>query len=127
MFAVRMRGDTVLPGWDSQPPTWERIESAVRWLDGDSLTALMVFGPGLACAAVGGGGGHYCVDVSFDDRTWYHLVTPTAADEEVEFIAGGQRVRKPLRDVAGLEDTLHALRAFAVEGRMDEALAWECG
>lgn len=125
MFALTIRGDVGPRAPAGQPLTWERIERAIRALDGETLTEVVVTGPDLAWAGVAGGGGVYSVDLTLDDRRWYHLVSPDAPDEPVEFVAAGQAVRKSRRRVADLAATLRALRAFAVEGRIAEELAWE--
>ena len=123
MFATSIRGDC-LPIKGSL--TWDQIERAIRGLDGELLTEVIVSAPDLAWAGVAGGGGAYSVDLTLDDCHWYHLLSPDAPDESVEFVAAGQRVRKSRRRVADLRTTLLALRTFAEEGRVEERLAWEC-
>jgi hypothetical protein len=121
MFAQKLTGIPYLgPGL----LTWEKVERAIRWLDGESLTGILIDGPDQACLAVAGGNGTYSVDVSLDGITWRHLLNPQAGEGVVEFVAADQRVRMDRRRAATLADTLKAARSFAVLGEIDGTLTW---
>jgi hypothetical protein len=125
MFARAMRGD-VPPSAKKGPLTWEMIEQAIRGLDGQTLTAVLLTGPdNTGFLAVGGGGGHYSVDASLDEIRCFHLMNPNAPQGTVELVAGDQRVRMERKKLADLEDTLRAARAFAIDGVIDSSLSWK--
>jgi hypothetical protein len=113
------------------PVTWADIEAAIRRLDGERCTELLLrgfaedeqdVGPMMG---VGGGGGHYLVWATTDGEDMHNLRNPDGdPSESVTFVAGGQRVRVRLSEVVDLGTALRAARAFAESGEIDPALAW---
>jgi len=109
-------------------PTPDEIEAAVRALDQETRTEVVLTGHDGQYLAVEGGAGRYLVQLGsdeHDDRIVVRSVGAEPGDEVV--VAAGQPRRVARRDVVDLDTALRAVRAFAKAGRPDPTLTWALG
>jgi len=107
-------------------PSWPEIEAAIRGLDGDRCTLVILgIGDSVPHMGVGGGGGKYVVYLTDDNLTFYNLIDPQAASGTFELKAGGQFGDYQLRQRANLDQVLVAAKTYAQIGKPDPALRWE--
>ncbi len=106
------KGDEILSS------DWLDIETAIRRLDGDScsLVVLGIGEPPVPHMAIGGGHGRYIVYATSDNITFYKAVDPNAAGGKCDLVAGGQRGSHDLRLCIGLDEALRAAKAYAETG-----------
>jgi hypothetical protein len=118
---------------DSDPdelinPTWSEIESAIRRLDGNTCT-LLVLGigePPVPHMAIGGGeDGKYIVYTTADNLSFATLINPAASFGKCLLVAGGQRGEYDLRKFVSLTDAMRAAKTYAETGATDPTLAWD--
>jgi hypothetical protein len=108
-------------------PDWFAIEAAIRRLDGEScsLVVLGIGDPPVPHMAIGGGQGRYIVYATSDNLTFYKAVNPKAGIGKCDLVAGGQLGSYDLRLCVGLEEALRAAKAYAETGSLDRSLTWE--
>ncbi len=101
------------------------VRGQVRRLDGRRRT-LVTIRKGDAHLGVGGDGeSGLVVYASFDDRTFYQLVSRSAGPvRAVEIVAGGQPGKYQREHVVGRDDAIHAAHVFAATGRLADDLRW---
>lgn len=108
-------------------PDWQDIECAIRRLDADScsLVVLGIGNPPVPHMAIGGGQGLYIIYATSDNLTFYKAVNPKAAGGKFDLVAGGQQGSYDLRLCIGLDEALRAAKAYAETGSLDPSLTWE--
>lgn len=109
-------------------PDWLTIEAAIRRLDADScsLVVLGIGDPPVPHMAIGGGDqGRYVVYATNDNLTFYKAVNPKAGIGKCDLVAGGQLGSYDLRLCVGLDEALRAAKAYAETGSLDRSLTWE--
>lgn len=112
----------------TENPTWSDIEAAVRRLDGQncSLLILGIGEPPTPHMAIGGGNdGRYIVYSTPDNAVFYTLFNPTAPRGKRSLVAGGQRGDYDLEICVDLSDALRAAKTYAETGGLDPALTWK--
>jgi len=108
-------------------PAWNDIEKAIRRLDGNTCSLLVLgIGDPVPHMAIGGGdAGKYTVYVTPDNWTFHSLVNSHAQAGRSYLVAGGQLGDYANKHVVGLEDVLRAAHAYAETGGLDPGLLWE--
>ena len=110
-----------------QRPNWREIESAIRRLNGEncSLVILGVGEPPVPHMAIGGGAsGRYIVYATKDNLSFQQLTNPAALSGKCTVVAGGQSAEYEWRFCVGLGEALRAARTYAESGECESALAW---
>jgi Immunity protein Imm1 len=109
-------------------PSWSDIETAIRSLDGETRT-LVVLGIGnpVPHMAIGGGtGGQYILYETPDNLTFHNLINLNADDKsKVRLTAGGQEAEYRSKLCVGLAEVLRAAKTYAESGQIDPTLNWE--
>ena len=108
-------------------PNWEDIEKAIRRMDGN-LCSLVILGIGDPTPHMGIGGGRdgkYVLYATPDNWVFYNLVDPNASPGEQVLIAGGQPAEYPNRQCLGLAEVLCAAKTYSETGQLDSSLVWE--
>jgi len=110
-----------------EKPTWRDIETAIRRLNGDTCTLLMLgIGEPVPHMGIGGGeNGRYIVYATLDNWTFHNLINPGAAAGKSLLVAGGQRGDYANRQLVGLQEALRAAKTYAEAGQLDSTLVWE--
>lgn len=108
-------------------PSWTQIEAAIRRLDADqcSLVILGIGDPPVPHMAIGGGDGKYIVYATVDNMVFYKAINTKAANGKCSVVAGGQRGTYDLRSCIGLNEALHAAKIYAETGNLDPNVRWE--
>ena len=102
-------------------PSWKKIETAIRGLDGDRSTLITLGGEGATHMAIGGGvEGLYVVYMTPDNLNYYNLIAPSKPYEPVYLMAGGQLGQYPARQCIDLDTVLLAAKTFAQKGQLEE-------
>jgi hypothetical protein len=111
-----------------EDPSWSDIEKAIRRLDGDEHT-LVVLGFGGAQGphmAVGGGeSDRYIVCTTKDSNVFHIVINPNAPDGRCMLVAGGQYGDYPLKSCVSLSEALRAAKTYAETGENDSSLNWQ--
>ena len=108
-------------------PSWNDIETAIRSLDGETRT-LVVLGIGnpVPHMGIGGGtGGQYILYETPDNLTFHNLINPNADKGKVRLKAGGQEAEYRSKLCVRLAEVLQAARTYAESGQIDPTLNWE--
>lgn len=110
-------------------PSWDDIEAAIRRLDGEACTLLILgIGDPVPHMGVGGGeGGNYVVYVTPDNLTFINLINPKAPKGTCELKAGGQYGDYDLKLCVSLVDALAAAKTYAETGQLNSTSTWEKG
>jgi len=128
LVVTRMDGPEDRDPAELERPAWTDIESAIRRLDFDS-PSLLILGIGPAPVphmAIGGGDqGRYIVYATPDNVIFHTLVNPLAPTGKYLMVAGGQRGEYDLQLCVSLEDALQAARTYAESGQLDSKLKWK--
>ena len=104
----------------------QEFEDAVRTLDGERYTLLIVeLAPGKTLT-VGGGPRHFVVEVEESGAERWALVDSTRGEQPpIVLVVGGQLVDYPARLCVGIDVVLKALRAFVTnDGTRRPDLSW---
>ena len=128
LVVTRMDGPEDRDPAELEHPAWTDIESAIRRLDGDSCS-LLILGigpPPVPHMAIGGGDqGRYIVYATLDNIVFHKLVNPQAPPGKCLMVAGGQRGDYDLQLCVGLTEALQAARTYAESGQLDSKLKWK--
>jgi hypothetical protein len=128
LVVTRLDGPVDSDSSEQQNPTWREIEAAIRRLNGDTCT-LVILGigdPPVPHMAIGGGeDGNYIVYITDDNEVFYKLVCPQAPSGKRTLVAGGQLGNYELRMCVSLSDAVRAARTYAEQGKPEPSLAWE--
>ena len=108
-------------------PTWEQIEIAIRRLDGDRCTLLILgIGDPVPHMGIGGGeDGRYIVYATPDNLSFHTLINPNAPPGKCMLKAGGQVGNYALKKCVSLREALLAVKTYAETGEVDAGLTWE--
>lgn len=109
-------------------PAWTEIENAIRRLDGDSCSLLIleIGPPPVPHMAIGGGDqGRYIVYATLDNVKFHTLINPHAPSGKCLMVAGGQRGDYDLQLCVGLTEALQAAKTYAESGQLDPELKWK--
>ena len=123
----RMDGPEDSDSGQIKNPTWERIETAIRRLDGERCT-LLILGVGDPVPHMGIGGGEdgkYIVYATPDNMSFHTLVNPSAPPGKCMLTAGGQAGDYDLKRCVSLREVLLAAKTYAETGQTDAGLTWE--
>lgn len=130
MYAKVLSGPHYHRGPQVPNPHWLQIEDAIRRMDDNDLS-LVIIGADedseeFPWMGIGGGNGQYLVSVTDPDITNHIAVNPDtpATEEEITLVAGGQSAEWPANQVLDLEQTLEAAQTFAETGKLSERLEW---
>jgi len=127
MFVTHILGPETVNHHDTTVQTWIEIESAIRLLDGDIKTLLVLStGDVVPHLSIGGGNDLYVCYATFDNESFHNLIDPSkASDQELPLVAGGQEGLYPAQQCVNLETVLIAARAFAEDGKLSDAVSWQ--
>ena len=103
-------------------PTWERIESAIRGLDGDDL---FLKGTDDSSMIVGGQNGRYFAQITLNGSDFHTLLGKTKSKKQVPLVVGNQEINLESYKISNLDDVLKAANTFALDGKVDEGLRWK--
>jgi hypothetical protein len=127
LAVTRMDGPEDRAAEELGNPTWQDIESAIRRLDGDTCSLLILgLSDPVPHLAIGGGqDGKYIVYATPDNLTFYNLINPQAAPGKSMLVAGGQQGDYANKQCVGLPEVLRAAKTYAESGRLESSLVWE--
>jgi hypothetical protein len=118
-------GPTDVKEDDVAAPSWEKIESAIRALDGRRRTMVTLAADGESHLAVGGGDSNrYVVYMTFDNMSFLNLLSRHRADKVVTLFVGGQHSQFPDNAVVDITLALRAAKTFAEAGQPDPSCLW---
>jgi len=105
--------------------TIQDVEAAVRGLDGDQRTLILVeLGSGQTLT-IGGGPDRFVAEVTESDTERWATIDPTQGNEPVDLVVGGQLVDYPARVCVSREIVLDAVRAFVqANGQRSPNVTW---
>jgi hypothetical protein len=112
-------------------PKWEEVVSAIRAMDGHTVSNIMLGEPQegipamMPYIAIGGGAGEYFVYVTFDDTRFYYLINSEAAQGTGKLVVGGQMGEFPLREIVDEVTLMKAVQTFFESGALNSDLKWE--
>ncbi len=104
--------------------SWEELDAAIRDLDGEKHTQVVVQLPDHSNLIVGGGSGRFNVVVATPDERFFVLRNPEKEDGIEQLIAGGQRGDYPAETIVGLDAALQAARVYFELGTPDVTQDW---
>lgn len=111
----------------TEHPNWVDIENAIRRLDGEDCS-LLILGIGDPVPHMGIGGGEdglYIVYTTTDNMIFYTLTNPQARSGKPLLVAGGQRGDYDNRVCVGLREVLLAAKTYALTGQNEATLVWK--
>ena len=107
-------------------PSIRQVEAAIRQLDGQRRTMVVLEGKGDSHLTVGGGKDRFVVYATEDNQSFSTLLDPSRSENEVEMlVAGGQLGDYPSNVCVSLELALQAARTYAQHGHLDTSLVWQ--
>jgi hypothetical protein len=121
------------PDRTTMNPCWDDIERAIRRLDGDRRsTVLLGNGPtvgdaGGHCLGIGGGGDGFYFCSLQEDEGEFVLTDPSRPTETTRRMLVGQASDHSERQCVDLAMVLKAARTFAESGQRDRSLVWDDG
>jgi hypothetical protein len=128
LIVTRMDGPEDQDPAELQHPAWRDIEAAIRRLNGDSCS-LLILGigpPPVPHMAIGGGDrGRHIVYVTPDNVKFHKLINPSASRGKWRMVAGGQPGDYDLELCVGPAEALQAAKRYAELGQLDPKLAWK--
>ena len=107
-------------------PSWDEIEKAIRRLDGErcSLVILGIGDPVPHMGIGGGGEGKYIVYTTRDNMHFHTLINPSAPAGKCMLVAGGQLGDYEQKKCVSLREALQAAKTYAETGQIDSGLTW---
>ena len=109
-------------------PTWAEVEAAIRALDNERRNDIYLTpdpGDDETYLCIGGGNGRYVLTGAVANEVFPTFVDPSsAAEPDVELVAGGQSGLFPANWVHDLETTIQAARTFFDAGRFPGTAGW---
>lgn len=123
MDSISMQG----PGDDDfvAQASAQAVEGAVRGLDGEDRTLMLLELDDDRQLAVAGGAGQYVVYFTPDNLDFWNLIRPGADERKIELVCAGQPGEFEARFVVDLEPALAAARHFHGTGERRPDLSWE--
>jgi hypothetical protein len=122
MFVTLLSRDDGLP---VVGPTVGEVERAVRALDGEMHSMVVLGTNGPAHMAIGGGGTRWIAFATLDGESFSVLKDPLVAAGSVRLVAGGEVDEYPAQETVDVETAARAARTFALGGVLDARLTWE--
>ncbi len=133
MYARILAGPHSTGKPETKNPTWEQIENAIRRMDRQELS-LVLLGHAKDSPYMAIGGGYdeeretnpqlFICCVTDPDLSNHTLIDPSKGVEQVYVVTGGQEGDFPARMAVSLELVLRAARAFAERGELTPSLHW---
>lgn len=119
--------------YDVPDPEIGQIETAIRRLDGNGRSLVILSADnGISMGVGGGNAGKYYVSITYDDGDGGNYVArPSNVVSNpnrtgiIPIVIGGQAVEHSLDDLIDLDDALRATTIFATRGIRDPILRWE--
>jgi hypothetical protein len=109
-------------------PSWADIETAIRQLDGNERTSLMLKKDEETYMSIGGGPTAYSVTVLIENKYGpFYLIDPFKFSEDVMLVVGGQSIDIPARMTVPLESVLKVARRFSESGELEKSMTWQEG
>lgn len=100
-------------------------EHAIRDLDGEGSTSVIIELPRGRTLLIAGGPRNFVVECAENETDRWCVVDPTRNDVAIDIVAGGQLVNYPARVCVCLESALEAARVFiADDGGRSPRLVW---
>ena len=106
----------------------EAVEAAVRGLDGDTYTLVILTGDGGPTHSLNVGGGkdgRYAANITHDSARVQILIRPGGTEEADWLPIGGQDSPVRDKDCVSLDFVLRAALYYAEHGEADPSLPWE--
>lgn len=103
---------------------WEQIDAAIRDMDGQRHTQVVLKNSNHSNLIVGGGSGRFNVVVATPDEQFFVLRNPDRPDGVEQLIAGGQRGDYPAETIVGFDAALRAARVYFELGTPDATQDW---
>jgi hypothetical protein len=133
MYVTRLDADNWTSGSQqdevTEHPELAQIEQALRLLDGERHTLVVLGANETTYMGVGGGAeGRFVVFINYADEEFYSLknADPTVPEDEAYMLTiGGRRDEYLARQCVGREEMLRAALCFAVDGSREPSLTWE--
>ena len=127
LLISRMDGPEDKTDASAEKPDWDEIERAIRRLDGNTCSLLILgIGDPVPHMAIGGGeAGKYIVYATPDNWIFHKLMNPHASPGKSYLVAGGQRGDYANKQMVTLADVLRAAKTYAETGQLDSNLVWE--
>ena len=105
--------------------TIQDVEAAVRGLDGELRTLILVELPSGQTLTIGGGPDRFVAEVTESDTQRWATIDPTQGNEPIDLVVGGQLVDYPARVCVNKDVVLDAVRAFVEgNGQRSPNLTW---
>ena len=110
----------------AEPITWERIEKAIREIDGDTIDGVMLNGQDLSyMGIVGDNNGHYVVaGIDYNSRPFI-LTVGEFNHQWIALSIGGQENEYADNEIISLETVLVVGRTFVELGECDSRFKWK--
>ncbi|HMV87752.1 MAG TPA: Imm1 family immunity protein [Blastocatellia bacterium] len=106
-------------------PKWKDIESAIKALDGKRHTMVTIKNKANNYLIVGGGKGNkYVVIATFDNQSFYNLVTGLNGKTE-RLVVGGQIGDYPSNMCVTLDTTLNVSKTYFENNELDTSAIWQ--
>ena len=123
---------TTLLVWDEghhqrelSDPTVADVASRIAALDGVILTVVTLYRGGSHLAVGGSANGGLVVYCTFDNESFWQLLSDGDSRTAITVVAGGQAGSYPADHVTRLEHAVAAATAFLQLGTRAESLPWE--
>ena len=104
-------------------PTWEQIEKAIKSLDADQHT-MVILTSDTQSLIIGGGQGQYIITVLFGDDNHVSARRKSPIDGDIELNIGGQTGFYSKRLVLDFALTIHVVMIFWQKEILDPNLEW---
>ncbi len=114
-------------GNEIQEPSLADMERAIDRLDGRTHTMVILGTANEAHLAIGGGGGQYLVYATYDNVTFWSLLSSDAPEGFMPLNVGGQVGEYPAKQIVSRDRAMMAARTFFVSGKRESALEWKEG
>ena len=102
----------------------EQLEAAIRHLDGERHTQVVLQQRDHSNLILGGGSGRFNVVVATPDDRFFVLTDPEKPEGTEQLIAGGQLGDYPAKTIVSLESALQAARVYFDLGMPDATQDW---
>jgi hypothetical protein len=122
--------DPQSPEVEVYDPTWDQIESAIRRLDGNHRSIVIIgqLDPETDFMGIGGGkdGVYRCFVYDRQGRE-FAVIDPSKPPDKLVDILMGQKTSVSLQECIDLDTVLLAAKSYAESGQLEKKLTWkEC-
>ena len=108
-----------------EAPTPANFEQFFGRMDAQVYTMIALQSSGYCHMGIGGGSGRYVVYATFDNETFWNLISGAGEPGKIMLNAGGQEGEYPARHVVTLAEARQVGLAFLASGELDRSLPWE--